>query len=252
MLCVEDRGSVRCAGQWSESEIRVKISPGVGMKSMVLLGVLSLLPAFSCFAQTKKPEETASSLPAGLERMPESLEVRFALSAAPPHLRDAATVYVLDPAKGYVLNRKGINGVSCIVVRSDWQWTNHAFRDDIFWAVCYDAEGSKTLLQDYLAAAELRARGMDSKQAHEEITKRFGTAAYPNPARVGVSYMLAPILSMSPGRDDVIIMLVGQTEKDKILGEGKDLLADLCSYRNYLCTSAETRARMPNDPLPNN
>jgi len=57
---------------------------------------------------------------------------------------------------------------------------------------------------------------------------------------------------MGPGRDDVIIMLVGQTEKDKILGEGKDLLADLCSYRNYLCTSAETRARMPNDPLPNN
>ena len=290
MLCVEDRGSVRCAGQWSESEIRVKISPGVGMKSMVLLGVLSLLPAFSCFAQTKKPEETASSLPAGLERMPESLEARFALSAAPPHLRDAATVYLLDPAKGYVLNRKGSNGVSCIVVRSDWQWTNHPFRDDIFWAVCYDAEGSKTLLQDYLAAAELRARGMDSKQAHEEITKRIGTAAYPNPARVGVSYMLAPImrgfpgprtmnmphymfyapnvtdadiggkqyglypfiLSMSPGRDDVIIMLVGQTEKDKILGEGKDLLADLCSYRNYLCTSAETRARMPNDPLPNN
>jgi len=69
----------------------------------------------------------------------------------------------------------------------------------------------------------------------------------------GKPYGLYPfILSMSPGRDDVIIMLVGQTEKDKILGEGKDLLADLCSYRNYLCTSAETRARMPNDPLPNN
>ena len=41
-------------------------------------------------------------------------------------------------------------------------------------------------------------------------------------------------------------------QKDKILGEGKDLLADLCSYRNYLCTSADTRARMPNDPPPNN
>src|SRR5437762_13989497 len=129
MLGVEDRGSVSGAGQWSESNTRVSTGPGVGMKSLMRLGVFNLLPAFSCFAQTKKPEETASSLPAGLERMPESLEVRFALSAAPPHLRDAATVYVLDPAKGYVLNRKGINGVSCIVVRSDWQWTNHAFRD---------------------------------------------------------------------------------------------------------------------------
>ena len=57
------------------------------------------------------------------------------------------------------------------------------------------------------------------------------------------------MLSMSPGR--VIIMLVGQTEKEKILADGKDLLADLCSYRNSLCTTAETRARMPNDPLPN-
>ena len=66
---------------------------------MALLGVLGLLAAFSCFAQTKKPEDTASSLSAGLERMPESLEARFALSAAPPHLRDAATVYLLDPAK---------------------------------------------------------------------------------------------------------------------------------------------------------
>lgn len=32
--------------------------------------------------------------------MPQSLEVRFALSALPPHLRDGATAYVLDPAAG--------------------------------------------------------------------------------------------------------------------------------------------------------
>ena len=93
--------------------------------------------------------------------MPESLETRFALGAGPPHLRAEATTYVLDPAKGYVLNHQGTNGLSCIVVRSDWQFSNEPFRDDIFWAVCYDAEGSKTLLQDYLRAAELRASGMD-------------------------------------------------------------------------------------------
>jgi hypothetical protein len=54
-------------------------------------------------------------------------------------------------------------------------------------------------------------------------------------------------LRMSPGRDDVIILLVGETEKAAILTESKELLADLCSYRNYLCTTAATRARMPND-----
>jgi hypothetical protein len=220
--------------------------------------------------------------------MPESLEVRYALSAVPPHLRDGATVFTLDPAKGYVLNRKGTNGVSCIVVRSDWQWTDRPFRDDIAWPVCYDAEGSKTLLQDYIYAAELRARGLDVKQVHHEVTKRFGTNGYSAPERSGVAYMIAPVmrgftsgtepvtmnmphymfyapnvsdadiggkpfsqypfmLRMSPGRDDVIILLVGETEKAAILLESKDLLADLCSYRDYLCTTVATRARMPNN-----
>ena len=113
--------------------------------------------------------------------MPESLEIRFALSAAPPHLRQAATTYLLDPAKGYVLSRKGTNGVTCIVIRTDWQFPNQPFRDDVFWPVCYDAEGSKTLLQDYIYAAELRARGMDVEEVHREVAKRFGTAAYTNP-----------------------------------------------------------------------
>jgi hypothetical protein len=60
------------------------------------------------------------------------------------------------------------------------------------------------------------------------------------------------MLNMSPGRDDMIIMLVGQTEKEKILADERELLDALCSYRNYLRTTAETRARLPNDPLPKN
>jgi hypothetical protein len=65
---------------------------------------------------------------------------------------------------------------------------------------------------------------------------------------LGVGFSLYPfMLRMSPGRDDVIILLVGETEKAAILAESKELLADLCSYRNYLCTTAATRARMPND-----
>jgi hypothetical protein len=237
-------------------------------------------------AQANNSAESVPVNPVKLEKMPESLENRFALSAIPSHLREGATTYLLDPAKGYVLSHKGTNGISCIVVRSDWQWPDSPFRDDIFWPVCYDAEGSKTLLQDYIYAAELRARGMNAKQVHDEVTKRFGTAAYPNPSRSGVSYMIAPlmrgythgpipatmnmphymfyapnvknkdiggnsfgqypfILSMNPGRDDYIILLVGESEKAKILLESTDLLADLCSYRDYLCTTDATRARTP-------
>ena len=151
---------------------------------------------------------------------------------------------------------------------------------------CYDEEGSKTLLQDYTYAAELRARGMDAKQVHDEVTKQFGRPTCPKPSRAGVSYMIAPVMrgythgpipatmnmphymfyapnvkdkdiggnsfgqypfvsSMSPGRDDYITMLVGETEKAKILLESKDLVAELCSYREYLCTTDATRACTP-------
>lgn len=238
--------------------------------------------------QTENSAKSAPVVPVKLEKMPEALENRFALSASPAHLRKAATTFVLDPAKGYVLSQKGTNGISCIVVRSDWQFPNEPFRDDIFWPVCFDAEGSRTLLQDYIRAAEFRARGMDSQQAHLEVTKKFGTLDYPNPSRTGIAYMIAPvmrgfvhagvatmnmphymfyapnvkntdiggngfskqypfILSMNTGRDDYIIMLVGESEKAKILSESNDLLAELCSYREYLCTTDATRARTPVD-----
>ncbi len=223
--------------------------------------------------------------------MPAALETRFALSAAPPHLRENATVYLLDPARGYVLGRQGTNGASCLVVRSDWQFTA-AFRDDIFWAVCFDAEGSRTLLQDYIVAAELRAHGKDAGEVHREVTSRLGTSASPNPSRTGVAYMIAPImrgftsapgpvtmnmphymfyapnlkdadiggagfskqypfmLGMSHGRDDYIILLVGEAERAQIIRESKDLLDQLCSYRRYLCTNAATQARTPVDRQP--
>jgi len=256
------------------------------MKAAFRAAVIAALLCTNCLAQ-KQQSEAAS--PPKLDRMPEALETSFALSAAPPHLRESATVYLLDPAKGYAPSHLGTNGVSCIVVRSDWQWADQPFRDDIFWPVCYDSEGSKTLLQDYLNTAELRAQGMNSKQVHDEVTKRFGTASYPNPARAGVAYMIAPvmrgytnaptpvtmnmphymfyapnvkdadiggngfskqypfILNMSAGRDDYILLLVGETEKAKILLDSKDLLAGLCAYRPYLCTTEATRVRTPVD-----
>ncbi|HVH70667.1 MAG TPA: hypothetical protein VNB49_06100 [Candidatus Dormibacteraeota bacterium] len=258
------------------------------MKLIAHFAILELLLSVGCLAQMKSTDGSIASPPPKLEPMPESLETRFAQSAAPPHLRDHATTYLLEPAKGYVLSRQGTNGISCLVVRSDWQF-DQPFRDDIFWAVCYDAEGSKTLLEDYILAAELRARGMGAKEVHQEISRKFGSADYPNPSRTGVAYMIAPlmrgytrapapvtmnmphymiyapnvkdadiggngfskqypfILGMSHGRDDYIILLVGETEKAKILSDSKDLLAELCSYRTYLCTTAETRTRTPID-----
>ena len=50
--------------------------------------------------------------------MPRDLEIDYALSALPPHLRDGATVYVLNPKKGYEKIREGDNGFHAYVLRT--------------------------------------------------------------------------------------------------------------------------------------
>ena len=65
------------------------------MKLTIPLTIIVLLVGATCLAQ-------GAGSNVKLERMPESLESRYAVSALPPHLRDGATVYLLDPAKGYV------------------------------------------------------------------------------------------------------------------------------------------------------
>ena len=54
-----------------------------------------------------------------LEKMPVGLETDYALSALPPHLRSEATVYLLDPQRGFYIGRQGTNGFICFVSRTD-------------------------------------------------------------------------------------------------------------------------------------
>jgi len=49
-----------------------------------------------------------------LEPLPRDLEIELALSALPPHLRDNATVYVLNPDKGFEVARLGTKWVPCL------------------------------------------------------------------------------------------------------------------------------------------
>lgn len=248
------------------------------------VAALLVLGPLSCLAQRGSTNVSGSPTSTNLERMPQSLEVRFALSALPPHLRDGATAYVLDPAAGYVVNRKGTNGFSCIVMRTEWAWPQLAFRDDIYVPICYDKEGSNKMLPVWMDVAQMRARGLTPKQVYDETMKKFDGGVYQKPMRSGISYMTAPlmrsypapdaievmtmvlphymfyapnvknadvggkpgspypfILPQGPGPHDVIILLVGQTEKAAILSESKDLLDELCSYRKYLCIDPESR-----------
>jgi hypothetical protein len=127
-----------------------------------------------------------------IEQMPAKLETQLALSAVPPRLRDRATVYLLDPKKGYHLSKQGTSGVTCIVERTAWELAD--FRNDIYIPLCYDAVGTKTYLKFIMDAAALRAQGMSPTALKAEIEKRFRDKTYEVPEKAGLSYMVAPIM----------------------------------------------------------
>jgi hypothetical protein len=127
-----------------------------------------------------------------LEKMPPALETEFALSSLPPRLRDGATVYLLDPNKGYYMARKGSNKFSAFVMRTQWEKTE--FLPDVYAAMSYDEEGGKSFVPMYFDVAAMRATGKYSPgQIKDSIVKRIMDGRYKAPSRTGISYMLCPI-----------------------------------------------------------
>lgn len=151
----------------------------------VLIAVLAVVAINNVAADS-------GSSPTTLERMPVELETRFALSAAPTPLRERASVYLLDPAKGYALSKRGTSGVVCLVERTAWELAD--LRNDIFVPLCYDAAGSTTYLKVIMDAAALRAQGMEAGPLKAEIERRWNDGTYTVPAMDGVSYMVAPVM----------------------------------------------------------
>jgi hypothetical protein len=151
----------------------------------VLLALITLLSTNQSFAQ--KPGDWQ------LEKMPVKLETDFALSALPPYLQAKATVYLLDPNKGYYVARKGSNGFICFISRTEWEWGE--FRQDIASAIAYDAEGARSIFPVYLDLAAMRASGKyTAAQIKTIMIDRIKKGQYKAPARQGVSFMLAPLM----------------------------------------------------------
>jgi hypothetical protein len=158
-----------------------------------VLFFILLLSAAQCFAQTPADPK--------LDKMPVALETDFALSSLPPQLRPGATVYLLDPAKGYYVARKGTNGFICFVMRTAWEWAE--FRNDIVTAISYDAEGARVIFPIYLDAAAMRASGKyTALETRNIIVDKIKKGIYKAPARPGISYMLAPLMRTYPAKPD--------------------------------------------------
>jgi hypothetical protein len=136
-----------------------------------------------------------------LEKMPVDLETDYALSSLPPHLRNDATVYLLDPQKGYYVGRQGSNGFICFVSRTEWEWEE--FRNDVAPAISYDAEGARSIFPVYQDVAAMRASGKYSPpQIKDTIKNRILKGVYKAPSRTGISYMLSPLMRVYPGMPD--------------------------------------------------
>jgi hypothetical protein len=75
------------------------------------------------------------------------------LGALPPHLRNDATVYLLDPQKGYYVGRQGSNGYICLIARTEWEWNE--FRNDLCTAISYDAEDARSIFPVYMDVAAM-------------------------------------------------------------------------------------------------
>jgi hypothetical protein len=166
----------------------------VAMKrSRMFSVVLSLMVCASANAQS-----TGARSP-GIEPLPRDIEMELAASALPKHVRDNATIYVLDPRKGFEVARKGTNGFHALVARTGddafrGSWPLTEYPRDVLYPIGFDAAGATTHMQVFLDAAQAQGKGMPAGELKKLIQDRFKTGHYKPPARAGISYMLAPIM----------------------------------------------------------
>jgi hypothetical protein len=154
----------------------------------------------------------AASAQTKIEPLPRDLEMQLALSALPPHLRDNATVYVLNPDQGFEVARRGTNGFHAFVARTGddtfrGSWPLTKYRDDILYPIAFDAAGANAQMRIFFDAAELQARGTPPAELKRTMQGRLQAGFYPAPARAGVAYMLSPVLRtyVNPDASDSIL-----------------------------------------------
>src|SRR5215471_17997670 len=141
--------------------------------SAVVVGLLFSLAASAQHQRT--PSGTNK-----IEPLPRDLEIQLALSALPSHLRDNATVYVLNPDKGFEVARKGTNGFHAFVARTGddtfrGSWPLTKYRDDILYPVSFDEAGAKAQMRVFFEAAAMQAKGAPPGELKKIIQHRHET-----------------------------------------------------------------------------
>jgi hypothetical protein len=177
------------------------------MRDQTIVGMTVLLFALTASAQNQQPANRANTI----EPLPRDLEIQLALSSLPAHLRDHATVYVLNPAKGFEVASNGTNGFHALVARTGddamrGSWPLTEYPDDILYPISWDRAGAKAQLRVFLDIAEMQAKGTPAQELKKIIQRRYKTKVYKAPERAGVSYMLSPVVRtyVTPEQNDSV------------------------------------------------
>jgi hypothetical protein len=175
--------------------------------------------------------------------MPSDQQISIALSAGPAGVRDKATVYVLGP-KGYEKAREGSNGVSCLVGRHFVKPTETTVEP-----MCYDPEGSQTLLLVELYREELLAKGTSDADIKTNIANGYKDGRFKAPSKPGVLYMLSSDNRLGPTPDKGTVHVPGHFMFYAPFMTGKDLGYD--SVAPFLVQPGEPGTKMVVFPDPN-
>jgi hypothetical protein len=194
--------------------LAVKLIPAIITVSLIsVLPLLSQATETTLFSLTASAENQQTPKTTNkIDPLPRDLEIQLALSALPPHLRDNATVYILNPAKGFEVARKGINGFHALVARTAddafrGTWPLTEYRDDILYPISFNKAGAKAQMRVFFDAAEMQAKGTPPVELKKIMQDRHKTGYYKSPERAGVSYMLSPVLRtyFNPEESDRVI-----------------------------------------------
>jgi hypothetical protein len=123
--------------------------------------------------------------------LPEAEEIRLAESAAPREVSARAGIYVLR-AEGPVKVRESANGVMCMVARDLHEGSRYP--------ICYDAEGSRTLMQQELMELRLRMAGKTEAEVKAAVAAAWADGTLRKPERTSLAYMMSAhqVLFTSP------------------------------------------------------
>jgi hypothetical protein len=134
----------------------------------IIIVIASLLFSLVASAEDKQTPMVMTKI----EPLPRDLEIQLALSALPPQLRDNATVYVLNPDKGFEVARKGTNGFHTFVARTgddamQGAWPLTKYPEDILYPVSFDNAGARANMRVFFDIERCRRKELSLENSRD-------------------------------------------------------------------------------------